>query len=155
MIFVECKPDFILVQAVGSIQKRDIIHELQSKGAVCNHLSTKTNCMGLVDEDPDSPQPPYIKKSQLYSHISQHDIKILHDTSRNNFIIVITPRLENWVLRAASVASVDVRDYDLPNNWRELHRTINSKIDNYEALLSDMIQKHSPMLAALKGALKG
>lgn len=154
MIFVECKPDFILVQTVGGINKKGIIHELKGKGAVCSRLSTQTNCMGLVDDDPDSPQPPYIKKSQLYSHISQHDIKILCDRNHNNFIIVIIPRLENWILRAASVASVDVRDYDLPNDWRELHRTVNSKLDNYETLLNDLMQKYSPMLTALKGALR-
>lgn len=154
MIFVECFPDINLVQTLRHISRKDLVHEFKGKGAVCNELRKKDNCLALLDEDPGSPQPPYLKEVQLLNHLADHDIKILYDPIRNNFIVLLMPSLEFWILRAARLASLSVLDYGLPNDGKELHRIIKGKLDKYQSLLDDLIKKHSSMLSALRTALK-
>jgi hypothetical protein len=63
MIYIECRPDKILVEAL-SVPEEEIIHA-GSKGNVCNRLSRIRNSKGLVDEDPESAQPTYIRRLKL------------------------------------------------------------------------------------------
>ena len=60
MIYVECKPDFILVNNLGA-SKKEIIYG-GGKAEVCRKMMKTENCIGLVDEDPASIQPPYLRK---------------------------------------------------------------------------------------------
>lgn len=63
MIYTECKPDTALVKTLG-IRKREIIH-LSGKPEVCKQLEKREKWKGLVDEDPLSVQPPYLKKLRV------------------------------------------------------------------------------------------
>ena len=38
MIYVECKPDGILVRHLSGLPKRQVAHEIQGKGEICNRL---------------------------------------------------------------------------------------------------------------------
>jgi len=51
MIFVDCKPDRVLVWSIMGISKREIRHA-GNKLRVCKELERRRNCRGLVDEDP-------------------------------------------------------------------------------------------------------
>jgi len=152
MIFVECKPDHALVTSVTNIKAKDIIHEFQGKGGVCNQLKKRRSCKGLVDDDPFSVQPRYIQNAILEKELVGHDIKILRDNANNNYIIVLCPRLEEWVLKAAREASIDVRKYNLPNDAAKLHREINLSLDKFEALVDGL--KASGRLKTLKNLLE-
>lgn len=138
MIYVECKPDTALVEAVTGLRKRDIIHELQGKGAICRRLKRRSNCKAIVDEDPWSVQPSYIETLTTLRHMPQHGLKLLHDKSNNNFLIVLCPRLEEWILRTATQSHVDVRRYKLSNRPDKLHREINLFPDRFESVLSQL-----------------
>ena len=54
MIYVECSPDAALVRKLG-IPKREIRHS-SGKGEVLKRV-LKGASIGVVDEDPGSPQP--------------------------------------------------------------------------------------------------
>lgn len=138
MIYVECHPDRSLVRSLTNITKRGIIHEFKGKGEICNRLRKQTNCKGLIDEDPSSGQPAYIKESGLEKDLPEHDIKVLHHSSTDNYLIILCPRLEEWTLNAAREANIDVRKYNLPNNAVSLHREINISLDKFERLLEDL-----------------
>jgi hypothetical protein len=153
MIFVECNADLALVQSTTHISSRDIVHDLKGKGAICSRLSVRADCIALLDEDPGSPQPPYLKKTWLYSDIQGHDIRILHDSHQNNYLILLVPKLENWILRAAKLANLDVRDYNLPANAEELHRLINYRLEKLQMLVTTLMKVKSPMVMSLKVAL--
>ncbi|MFQ5891233.1 MAG: hypothetical protein ACE5HW_00375 [Candidatus Methanofastidiosia archaeon] len=137
MIYVECKPDFTLVNSITDIPKREIIHA-GNKSELCKKLEKEKNCMGLVDEDPWSGQPSYIKRMRKKDGLSRYELKVLHDNSRDNNLVVICPRLEEWILRTAKEAGIDVRRYNLPNNDRKFREIINIKIDNFERLIGDL-----------------
>ena len=102
MIYLECNSDRALVSALG-IPKREMIHA-HSKGNLCNRLAKSRDCIGLVDEDPESRQPTYIGK--LHTQGRWDDVVLLHDKLSNNNLVMLCPRLEEWVLKAAKEAGV-------------------------------------------------
>lgn len=149
MMYLECYPDKALVRALG-IRKKEIYHA-GSKGNVCKKLEKSSKSKGLVDEDPFSTQPSYVGKLKTNSY--EYDIKLLYDEKAKNHLIVLCPRLEDWILKAAKEAKVDVENYRLPDDAYELHKIINVKLDNFVHLIED-IKKRSKMLKTLEKVIK-
>lgn len=148
MIYVECKPDFALVKFVARIAKREIVHEL-NKPEICKRLAKHSNCRGLVDEDPGSEQPQYIKNLKVVNDLPQEGLRILYDEPRNNYIIVLRSTLEDWILTAARETKLNMGKYPLPNTPGKLHKVINLNLDKFERLLDDLKDKDSKRLKAL------
>ena len=149
MILVECNPDEALVNFLG-IKKKEIIHG-NGKSGICKKLKSKENIKGLVDEDPLSPQPKYIEGLKLIE--KNHNIKLLYDNDKHNFLIVLCPRLEEWILKAAKEAGVDISDYGLPDNGNDLHKVINFRIGSFKKLLVELKGK-SQKLETLERFIK-
>ena len=141
IIYVECKPDFKLVEVLG-IPKKKIKH-VAGKGNVCRVLKKKGNSVGMVDEDPDCPQPSYLKDLQMVEE--SHGIKLLSDNRSHNLLILLCPNLEAWILEAAKEVGVDVCNYNLPNNASELHEVININVEKLEGLLRNLSDKSDRM----------
>ena len=150
-IYVECKPDFTLVRTITKIPKKHIIHA-GGKSEICRKLEKQQNCTGLIDEDPLSIRPPYIEKMEIVDNLLQHELKVLYDTSRGNYLVVLRPRLEEWILKAAQEASTDVRKYGLPDDAGKLHQEINANLDKFERLIENL--KDSGRLKTLKKLLE-
>ena len=154
MIVVECNADNTLVKCLINIPKTDIIHEFKGKPGVCHQLKENlTNSKGLIDEDPRAGQPPYVKKAQPHGSYIQDDIKYLFDASRNNYLIILCPKLEDWVLKTAQIANIDVTRHGLPNDANVLHRVIDYKLDEFRILLHMLLKRKSNRLLTLKGLL--
>jgi len=149
MLYVECKSDFIMVNTLG-VFKQNIIHA-GNKSKVCKRLEKSDFSKGLADEDPSSEQPSYIDQLNLIQN--QHEIKIFQDNKRRNYLIVLCPRLEEWVLKAAKEADLDISRYNLPDDGEQLHKVINLDIRKFEKLVSDLKGK-SEMVKALEMAIK-
>lgn len=149
MIFVECEPDKALLKALG-IPRKEIEHAF-SKGNVCNRLAKSSNAKGLVDEDPLSAQPGYL--NHLTVRANEHHVKQLFDEKRNNHLVVICPRLEDWILKAAHEAGTNFGEYGLPSNSSQLHRIINTRVPVLINLVK-AIRANSRMLATLEGFVK-
>ncbi len=149
MIYVECYPDQALVHALGIVRK-EITHA-HSKGNVCNRLVKVRDRFGMIDEDPASSQPSYLRK--LKEQWRQNEVKLLYDGALNNFIIVLCPRLEEWILKAAKECNVRIEEFGLPASAHELHKTIGSNIANFKKLL-EAIKTKSHRIQTLAGALR-
>lgn len=141
LIYVECYPDTVLVKTLG-IPRRKIIHA-HSKGNVCNRLSKSKNSKGMVDEDPYSSQPNYLKKLRLVDE--RDDLKLLMDNRNNNKLIVVCPTLEGWIIATSKEAGISLRDFNLPNNPDRLHETINLNLGKFEALIKELVNKSQRM----------
>ncbi|MDZ7401133.1 MAG: hypothetical protein ONB37_13300 [candidate division KSB1 bacterium] len=148
MIFVECNADKTLLTSLG-IQAKDIYHVF-SKGNVCNRLRKNKNCIGLVDEDPDSGQPQYLETLALIS--DKNDVKVLNDKNNQNYLIVLCPRLEDWIVAAAQQAEVDLASYNLPANGNALHKVVNVRLADFERLIKEL-KKSSKMVEYLVSLL--
>lgn len=133
MIFVEGKPDRVLLKSIGiSVH---LIRVEGSKGNVCNSLKKNRNVKGMVDEDPDQAQPSYI--SQLKEVNKDHNLIEYEDKTNSNKLIVVRPHLERWIVWAMDKAQIDLATFFLPTTSRELKKVINRRLDKFEKLVSD------------------
>lgn len=150
MIYVECNPDVLLIRTLG-VSMKGYRHS-GDKGRVCRDLEHDKRSTGLVDEDAAGTQPSYMSGMKIAG--SKDDIKFLVDKDRSNSMVVLCPKHEDWILKAAKEAKVDVRDFKLPNDPDELHKVINLRLDKYEKLLEALKEK-SQRIALLKDILAG
>jgi len=149
MIYLECDPDKALISLMG-ISNKEIKHAY-GKGNVCKQLEKSRNVKGMVDEDPLSHQPNYMKRLTLLAY--EHDVRMLYDKNANNHMIVLCPRLEEWILKAAKEAGVNIGTFGLSNDARELHQMINTKLDSFKRRLKGLERK-SKMLTSLEKLVK-
>ena len=152
MIYIECNPDLELVRITKQIPRSEIIHELKGKYEICKRLKERANNIALLDEDPASNQPLYLNNMLIIS-LTAANIRLLYDKNKNNYIVLLLPRLEEWVIRATIQSQIDIRKYNLSNSARELHHEINYKIDKFEKLVMKLNEIKSPMVISLKAAL--
>jgi len=148
MIYVECYADLALVKSLTNLPRKEIAHEFKGKGGICGRLREKPHRLGVVDEDPSKTQPRYIKETKLVQDFPAHGIRVLHHSSSNNYLIVLCPYLEVWILAAANEATIDVGEYSLPKDAKKLRETIKFDSRKFEKLLSDLT--NSARLKSLK-----
>lgn len=132
MIYVECKPDFELIKSLG-ISKRTIIH-CGGKARVCKKLQKNTSSIGVVDEDPNSEQPSYILNIKKVNEGG--NLKLLYDEKRNNYVVIICPKLEDWILKVSKINNISAKKYGLPNDIDEFEKEINHNLDKFRKLLN-------------------
>lgn len=149
MIHLECYNDQILVQAFGFV--RTSITHSGDKGKVCNDLNDSTDSIGLIDEDPESAQPKYTNICKVIK--SEHDIVVRFHKKKQNILIILRPRLEEWVLQTAIEAQADITQYGLPNNPKELH-SISKQQRNRLLQFIKAAKRNSPRLKLLEKLLK-
>jgi len=151
MIYLECYADKTLVRTLG-IPRKEIVHA-GSKGDVCKGLRKSENSKGLVDEDPWSLPPRYV--TELKPHSKAQNVELLFDQTRRNHLIVLSPRLEEWILKAAKEVGISPLDHGLPEDVDKLKKLSMTKLKNFENLIKDIIKQKSVMLKTLERFLKG
>lgn len=151
MLLLECKPDEVLARRLGRT-RRDCIHH-NDKGRVCNALKRASGYVGMIDEDPESAQPPYL--ATLTERSDECDVRLLHDARRDHRIVIIRPRLEEWLIKTTSQAGLRMIDFGLSERGNELHREINSRLPKLEELLTALLDAQSPRLLHLQSLIVG
>ena len=148
-LLLECKPDEVLARVAG-VPRRAIVHS-PGKGNVSKSLAKNSSVIGLVDEDFGSPEPRTL--SEFVELSASHDVKWKTDQTRNNRLVVVCPKLEDWVIKTARAASLKMADFNLSEDPRELHADINHRLLNLERLLNELLAQQSPRLLHLKALL--
>ena len=153
MLYVECKADEALAIGLG-LTRQEVNHEL-NKDEVLKQLVKQSHCLGMVDEDPKSPQPIQLSRMIVAADYDLLGLRVYADTARNNRVILLRPRLEEWLLRAAGDAGLAVggRRYNLPSSPTRLHREINLDLSKVERLLADLTETDSPRIRQLRALL--
>ncbi|MEM2419940.1 MAG: hypothetical protein QXL38_03025 [Candidatus Bathyarchaeia archaeon] len=141
MYVVECEPDAVLVKCLAATSKKDIIHAGNKPELLKKLVERYTYSKGMIDEDPWSYQPPLLSRFKEKQSTREFEIKIFNQRSRNNVLIMLCPRLEEWILKAAKEANVKPEDFSLPNDPEELHRIINIRTDNFEKFIKNIKDK--------------
>ena len=136
MIFVEGKPDKILLIALGFPQA--VVKVAGSKGAVCNQLKKKSNVKGMVDEDPGTAPPKYLTK--LFEVYKDKYIIELEDRTNSNKVIVVRPFLEEWILDFCLKFDIKLAKYFLPTTSGELKKVINYRLPKLQKLIEENLQ---------------
>ena len=149
MIFVECKPDFVLVNQF--ISRREIVHA-GNISEVIKKVLKQAHSIGVIDEDPSSPKPTAFRKFVLRKTLADESLQI-YTAKNKSKLIVLSPNLEGWILQVTRKEGINLRKYGLPENERELHEIINLNLAKFEKLLQDLIIKKNKQLLALRSML--
>ena len=150
MLLLECKPDEVLAWRLGRA-KRDCLHQ-NDKGRVCNRLKKTEGLVAMIDEDPGSAQPTYLGTLKLVEE--GNGLRILADAERGHRIVIVQPRLEEWIIATAKAAEVKMADFGLSERGNELHREITSRLFAFGRLLDALLEKESPRLLRLREFLR-
>jgi hypothetical protein len=145
-VHVECKPDEALVRRLG-INRNQVTHHA-GKSRVFAKMKKSVGQIALVDEDPGSPQTSYEKR--LVFRSEEHGIKEFEDDAGNR-VLVLTGKLEDWVVDTCKKAKVDLKQkFNLPNKPNDLHGIINDRIGTIEALVDYLLSIENPAVVRLK-----
>ncbi len=126
MIYFECYSDETFLSSLGVIAK-DLDHSF-SKGNVCNKLDRSLNCVGLVDEDPNEPQPRFIQEIFNQNRVTFKDKNLIFcfDKRTSNKLVLIRPNIEVWSVKIAQDLKIDLekKPYQLSSNSNRLHEML-------------------------------
>ena len=150
MIYVECKPDWVLVTSL--LKKTDRVMHLGNKSEVCKRLKKTENCIGMVDEDPESIQPKYLEELELECDLNPLQLKVLNDRDASNRLILLRPRLEEWIIGTARKEGFTLETFGLSSNPKTLHSIINLYIMRFKNLVE--VLKTSEPVRTLKRLLE-
>ena len=117
-VLVECNADEKLLRALG-VSKKQLRHE-RCKGEVVKRVLKFDCATGLIDEDPASAQP---RELDNYKHVqSAEELRLLASRDdKNKRLIIICPRLEDWLIQRAKSSGIRPEDYGLPSDPDKLH----------------------------------
>lgn len=142
-VLVECYPDAALLRALG-VPRKQIRHE-SCKGEVVKRVLKSECAIGLIDEDPTSGQP---RELANYNQIQAAEgLRLLARRSdKNKRLIIVCPRLEDWLIAKAKSSGIRPEDYGLPNDPDRLHSIprYEQKAD-FDRFLADLKERDKGM----------
>ncbi|OQP49337.1 hypothetical protein A4H97_28780 [Niastella yeongjuensis] len=143
---VECNPDEILMQVLG-LSKKEIVHQ-DNKGEVCKYLEKFDTKVAIIDEDPGSAQPNHLKKFKLVEEKFETIKLIQANTSK--VILIIKPRLEEWVIYQCKRSGINPNKFHLPDTAKELKKVINYRLERFRELLKELYKSENEGLKYLR-----
>jgi hypothetical protein len=84
----------------------------------------------------------------------QCDIAVYVESSSGRKLIVIKPRLEEWLIKAGRECNISFGKYNLPEKGKKLHDVINLNIKRLEGVLKEMLNIKCLRLSKLKQELE-
>jgi len=150
-LFVECYPDEALAFALG-VPRREVEHG-GNKAGVCAQVARRSRTTGMIDQDPDTAPMPYMK-TLAEQHV-EHDIRVLSDSQRNNRLVVICPRLEEWLVKSAKDGGLKMTAFGFESDsGRHLHGQIKDRLPNVERLVGALLSARNPRILRLQSLIK-
>jgi len=117
-ILVECYPDAALLRALG-VSKKQLRHE-RCKGEVVKRVRKFDFATGLIDEDPVSAQPRDLDNYKQMQAAKGLRLLARRD-DKNKRLIIVCPRLEDWLIAKAKSSGIQPEDHGLPTDPDRLH----------------------------------
>jgi hypothetical protein len=85
----------------------------------------------------------------------KYGIRVLLDEKRKNRMIMLSPRLEEWMVQTVKDAALKLTDFGFDSgNGVRLHAEINERLGSLERLVEALIAAKSPRLLRLQALLK-
>lgn len=149
---VECNPDERLLQVLG-VDENDIRH-WRDKGRVFKHVFKTNGVVGLVDEDPSASLPTWLRPYRPEEY-AEWGLKVYRwEHSR---LVVLCPRLEDWILCAAKEVEVDPATFHLPSTGEKLHEVVSTenkqRLDEFSEFVQEIRNRNSCRLQQLRDLL--
>jgi len=138
-VFVECYPDEALLRAIG-VPRKQLRHE-RCKGEVVKKVLKLDCATGIVDEDPASAQPRDLSSYEEVEVAEGLRLLVRRGSSERR-LIVVCPRLEEWLIERAHLSDVKPKDYNLPDDASRLHSIARyDRKDGFQQFLAELIDR--------------
>lgn len=148
-VLIECDNDEALVR--GVLGSGVSVRHHSGKSTVSQRLQEqKMPTRAMVDEDPDSNQPSYLK-SLGRRRFPSHGLVLLRDPKRGHLVVVLSPRLEDWLLATAQAAGVHVEEFDLPTDVAQFKHAARNNPSKFAMLIRKLAS--TPRVELLKSLL--
>lgn len=149
-VYVECKPDEMTAVTLG-VSPRGVEHAT-GIGGVLTQLAKRNGITGMVDEDPGAQRPSYFRRFVETSR--EHNVLLLCDEQRNNRLVVICPRLEDWLVTTTKAAGMKMSEFGFDSdNGVRLHSEINQRLNSLRRLLEALLAAKCARLTRLQSLL--
>jgi len=142
-ILVECYPDAALLRALG-VSKKQLRHE-RGKGEVVKRVRKFDCATGLIDEEPASSQPRDLDNYKEVQAMEGLRLLALRD-DKNKRLIIVCPRLEDWLIQRAGLSNIEPEDYGVPSHPNRLHSIVRyDQRDGFQQFLSELKERDKGM----------
>ncbi len=142
-VLVECYPDEMVLEALG-VPKTRLLH-LGGKGEVVKRVHKLGCAIGMIDEDPNSTQPRDLSN---YSDTEMAEGLRLctRDDDPNQRLVIVCPRLEEWLYERAEAMGIRPEAYNLPDTPDRLHNIPRyEQRDNFRRFLTQLVDQDQCM----------
>lgn len=134
MIYAECGTENAIAKKLCNYP-RNVRHKW-GKAEILKHLDKDCRSKGLIDEDPSCEQPPLM---DMYHPVRlEGGIRILKDERKENFLIILCPRMEEWIIEAAKESGVELGDYGLPDEPDRLREESRASLGKFKKLVDGL-----------------
>ncbi len=117
-VLVECDADEAVLRALG-LPRKQLLH-FGGKYELVKKLKKRPHDVGMVDEDPGKVQP-----QDMSSYRQTDSAEGLHLLTRQGSggqrLVMICPKLEDWLIARAKSSGIRPEDYGLPSDPDKLH----------------------------------
>lgn len=122
-VLVECCHDTALVRYLGVPIRR--LGHVHGKGNVLRLLAKwDGEVVGVVDADTGKQSDNNRELPKYREEQSAYDLMLLrHHADERKSLVVIIPKLEDWLLARAAVVGIRASDYGLPETARAMHKS--------------------------------
>ncbi len=138
-----------LILVLTKVSRKQVRFKGMCKTEVLKALKEESekHIVGVVDEDPDKNQPPLLRNFEEFANDERANIRILRlDKAK---LIILRPRVEEWILKVARNSGLNVREYGLPEDADKLHERLRPKRlkeqkihKKFREFLGDLTDKH-------------
>jgi hypothetical protein len=152
-IVPECDVDTMVAEIVG--QARKGYNHKHGKDNVANELKKLKDkvILGIVDEDKGKGVTPnYFTEFETITVL--HNLILKKHKGRKQYLILICPEIEKWLLTDSVFAGIDPSEFGLPNQLHEFKmitktRKIHKNI-GFHRFIKALIRANAPSITALK-----
>lgn len=154
-IIPECYVDTKVAEIVGQASKK--YNHQHGCGDVANKLIKykDTVCLGIIDEDKNKgPRAKYF--SEFITLREEHNLILKKHRKRKQYLIVVCPEIERWLMNNARVVQIDPTDeaYKLPVDLKGFTSICKTQdIDRNQGFyrfVKALINKGAPSILTLK-----
>jgi hypothetical protein len=153
-IVPECDVDTAIIEILGEA-KRSYNHK-HGSGKVANELKFKLHdviSIGIIDEDKNKNAiPEYFLEFKILK--TENNLILKKHEQKKQFLILICPEAEKWLLQDAKFANIDPVTFDLPEDLRRLKKiTKTIEIHNnmgFYRFIKALVKAKAPSITTLK-----
>ena len=147
----ECYADTRLAEILAESKR---CNHQKNLGQVANTLSKTLKdlpALGMVDNDKGS-IPKYFSEFTLI--IERNNLKLLKHKTRQQYLVVICPAIEHWLLNASKEVNLNLADFGLKENLKEFSvytKSIHlSNNHNFTLFIKALLKAESESVLLLK-----